>query len=196
MFFSNYKKPYRIIMGFIILVILIGGGYAVAYLVRYSATNEGVCEQCHPEHIEMWRNSKGHPADTTSCFECHSRGLKIIPKEWNIIKHARDQLVPPEYLADDELTSQRCLECHQDVLNLGYEVLKKVIKFTHRYHLGEGLDCVDCHRTATHEYIANGTNRPSISECLECHLKEFEGPPKNQRCLNCHEVMLAPGKTW
>lgn len=196
MSFPRYKKQFRIIAGLTVLVIVIGGGGVASYLVRYSATNELVCRQCHPEISELWRESKGHPADQTRCYECHSQGFEFAPKDWNAIKHARDQLVPPEYLADDELTSQRCLECHKDVLNLGYKVKKKVIKFNHRIHFGEGLNCVDCHRAAGHEYMEGGTNRPSVTECLECHLREFEGPPKNQKCLNCHDVMLAPGKSW
>jgi len=193
---SKYKKRFRVIFWLLVIVIVIGGSMGVAYLVRYSATHEQGCVRCHPEHLDLWRESKGHPASETACYECHSKGLDIIPKKWNIFKHARDQLVPPEYIADDELTSQRCLDCHLDVLNLGYRVKKKVINFTHRYHFGEGLTCVDCHRMAGHEYLTGSTNRPSISECLECHRREFEGPPKNQKCLNCHDVMLAPGKLW
>lgn len=192
---ARYKKQFRIIIGLIVLVIFIGMGSITAYLVRYSATNELVCRQCHPELSDLWKKSKGHPADQTRCYECHSRGFKFMPKGWNLLKHARDQIVPPEYLADDELTSQRCLDCHEDILDLGYKVKKKVINFNHRFHWGEGLDCVDCHRTAVHEYMTDGTNRPTIWECLECHIREFEGPPKNQKCLNCHDVMLAPGKS-
>jgi nitrate/TMAO reductase-like tetraheme cytochrome c subunit len=191
----KYKKQFRIISGLIALVIIVGGGGVASYLVRYSATSELVCRQCHPEISELWRESKGHPSDQTKCYECHSRGLEFTPKDWNAIKHARDQFVPPEYLADDTLTSRRCLECHKDVLNLGYKDIKKVIRFNHRIHDGEGLDCVDCHRQAAHEYMTGSSNRPSINECLECHLREFEGPPKNRKCLNCHEVMLAPGKS-
>ncbi|MFB0532115.1 MAG: hypothetical protein ACETVU_00430, partial [Desulfatiglandales bacterium] len=91
----RYKKQFRIIAGLIVLVVLIGGGGVASYLVRYSATNELVCRQCHPEISELWRESKGHPADQTRCYECHSQGLEFIPKDWNAIKHARDQFVPP-----------------------------------------------------------------------------------------------------
>ena len=196
MFLSKYKKQFRSIFWFSLIIIVLGGGLGVAYLVRYSSTNEKGCARCHPEQLDLWSKSKGHPAAETSCFQCHSKGLEIIPKQWNIIKHTRDQLVPPEYLADDVLTTQRCLDCHPEVLDLGYKAKKKVINFTHRYHFGEGLICVDCHRTTGHEYLTGGTNRPSISECLECHQREFEGPPKSQKCLNCHDVMLAPGKSW
>lgn len=192
----KYKKKGWVFLSLLILIVLIGGGSIGAYLIRYSGTNERVCGQCHPEIRELWQNSKGHPAGQTTCFQCHSPEGRIIPKGWNLVKHSRDQLVPPEYLADDILTSQRCLDCHKDVLDLGYKVKKKVIKFNHRFHHQEGLDCVECHRTSGHEYMRGGTNRPSISECLECHRREFEGPPKNQKCLNCHDVMLAPGKTW
>jgi hypothetical protein len=196
MFLSRYKKQYRIMFWLLLIIMAIGGGMGVAYLVRYSSTNEQECARCHPEHLELWSKSKGHPASETGCYQCHSKGLEIVPKQWNIIQHIRDQVVPPEYLADDELTAQRCLDCHPEVLDLGYKVKKKVINFTHRYHIGEGLTCVDCHRMAGHEYLSGGTNRPSISECLACHRREFEGPPKNQKCLNCHDVMLAPGKSW
>jgi hypothetical protein len=122
--------------------------------------------------------------------------MKILPSDWDLLRHARDQFVPPEYLADDELTSQRCLDCHKDVLEWGYQIKKKVIKYNHRIHRQEGLECVDCHRTAGHDYMTGSTNRPSIPECVECHIREFNGPPKSQKCLNCHEVMLAPGRTW
>jgi hypothetical protein len=189
-------KQLKILLLLTVIVILISGGAVVAYLVHYSATSQRLCAQCHPEHAELWKQSKGHPAETTSCHECHSESPRIMPVGWNIVKHTRDQLVPSEYLADDELTAKRCLECHEDILDVGYQVKKKVINFTHRIHFGESLSCVDCHRTAGHEYMINGTNRPHVTECLDCHIKEFLGPPKNQKCLNCHDVMLAPGKTW
>ena len=173
---------------------LVGGG--TAFLVRYSATSEKVCAQCHPDLIESWKNSAGHPSVSTTCYECHSKGIKLQPDSWNILAHARDQFVPPVYLADDELTSQRCMDCHLNVLDPGYTVKKKVIKFNHRIHYQDELECIECHRTAGHEYLSESTNRPSIPECIDCHYREMDGPPKNRKCLNCHEVMLAPGRTW
>ena len=191
----KFKKKFRLLFAFFILILLISAGYVTAFLVRYSATSERVCRQCHPEHSELWRKSNGHPWDQTSCFQCHSLEFTFKPEGWNVFQHFRDQLAPPEYLADDKLTTQRCLDCHLDVLELNYIVKKRVIQFNHRYHRDEGLECVDCHRSAGHEYMTEGTNRPSVTECLECHIREFEGPPKNQKCLNCHDVMLAPGKS-
>lgn len=193
---SRYKKRFWVILALsagLVLCILIG---AVAYLVRYSATSEKVCGQCHPELIEPWRNSSGHPAESTTCYECHSKGFKLSPESWNLLAHARDQFVPPIYMADDELTSERCMDCHLDVLNPGYDVQKRVIKYNHRVHFQDGLECVGCHRTAGHQYLSGGTNRPSIPECVDCHIREMNGPPKDRECRNCHEVMLAPGRVW
>lgn len=190
----KYKKPFWLIISLALFFSLLGGGYVAFRLIKYSATSERVCGQCHPDLIPLWRESKGHPAKQTRCYECHSWGMRVLPEGWNLFRHARDQLVPPQYLADDDLTSQRCLECHEDILGFGYSYKKEIIKFDHRFHMTEWLDCVDCHRSSGHEYMNEGTNRPTISECLECHRKEFEGPPKNQMCLNCHGVMLVPGK--
>lgn len=176
---NKYKKRFwTIILSMISFILLVVCG-GVGYFIHYSATNVSVCAQCHPELVDLWKNSNGHPAHSTSCFECHS-----------------NQFVPDEYSADDSLTSQRCLDCHEEVLELGYTVKKKVIKINHRIHRQEGLDCIMCHRNAGHEYLSGGTNKPSISECLLCHIREFDGPPKTLKCLNCHDVMLAPGRTW
>lgn len=191
----KYKKQFWVVISIGIVVLLIASLGLGVYLVRYSATNDRVCHQCHPDLKDLWQESKGHPAATTSCHECHSRGRKILPPDWHIPRHIRDQIAPPEYMADDSLTSDRCLDCHTDVLDLGYEIKKKVIKYTHRTHIFEGLVCVDCHRNTGHTYITRGTNRPSIDECRDCHLRELTGPPKSQKCFSCHDVILTPGQT-
>jgi hypothetical protein len=191
----RYKKQFWLVISIGIVVLLLAGGGLSIYLVRYSATSERVCSGCHPEIIALWKESNGHPADSTSCHECHSPGRTLLPSGLNIGRHIRDQIAPPEYLADDFLTTQRCLDCHPEVLGLGYEVKKKVIKFTHRYHIDEGVECVDCHRSAGHAFITGSTNRPGIKECRDCHIKELTGPPKSQECISCHDVILTPGKT-
>jgi len=194
--FPRYKKKFWLITALLAFVLLFGVAALSTYVLRFTGTSTRVCQSCHPELITLWRSSHGHPATKTSCFECHSHGRRILPDNWNIFRHVRDQISPPKYLADDELTSQRCLDCHEEVLNLGYEPKKKVIKFTHRYHIQEGMSCMDCHRNAGHEYMINGTNRPTVMECIKCHIKEFTGHPKSAKCLNCHDVILAPGKAW
>lgn len=191
----KYKKQFWAVVSIGIFIILCAGGGLSFYLIRYSATSDRVCFECHPELVDLWKNSNGHPADSTSCHECHSPGRKLLPSDWQIGKHVRNQIAPSEYSADDSLTSQRCQDCHADVLTLGYKVKKKVIKFTHRFHIEEGLECVDCHRTAGHAYMEGSSNRPGIEECRACHIKEFFGPPKSQKCLSCHDVILTPGRT-
>jgi len=176
---TKFRRRFWVIIGTLVLLICTAGGAAVLTLVRYSGRHERSCRQCHPLIYQLWKDSKGHPAQETSCFECHANS---------------HPMVPTEYLADDSLTADRCLGCHEDILDIGYEIKKKIVKFNHRQHIHEGMDCVDCHRSAGHEYMTDGTNRPSILQCQDCHFREFEGPPKNQKCLNCHDVMLAPGK--
>ena len=189
------KKRLLIIIGALgVLVVL--GGWGVGVYVRYSTTSPSVCQQCHTDHIEYWKGSNGHPADQTSCHECHYRKPGHLFKSGNPLTNVRDWLVPAEYTADDPVTSRLCLDCHEDILEQGYSVKKKVIEFNHRIHHSEGLDCMDCHRSSGHELMKNSTNRPGIRECLNCHRKEFQGPPRNMKCLNCHEVMLIPGRMF
>lgn len=176
---QKYKRNFWLILFLLLVAVLVVVGAVLGYLVHFSATDIIVCGQCHPDIVDLWKNSKGHPPPSASCSQCHAY-----------------HFVPSEYLADDPLTSQRCLDCHEDVLGLGYTVQKKVIQYNHRIHRQEGLDCIECHRNTGHEYLEGGTNRPSITECLPCHRKEFDGPPKQLACLNCHDVMLAPGRMW
>jgi hypothetical protein len=175
----RYKKRFWAILASLAGLVLIVGGGSIGYFAHFSAAHERVCAQCHPEIVDLWKNSKGHPADSTSCFQCHS-----------------DHFIPPEYSADDSTTTKRCLDCHEVVLEPGYALKKKVVKYNHRIHRQEDLECIDCHRSAGHQYMEGGTNRPSIAECMPCHLREFDGPPKSLDCLNCHDVMLVPGRMW
>lgn len=176
---TKYKPPFWAAVCILFFIVIVGGSSTVLTLVRLTGRHERSCKQCHPVIFQLWKESKGHPAQESGCFACHAE---------------RHSVVPSEYFADDDLTAKRCLECHENVLDFGYNIKKKVIKFNHRLHIHEGLDCVSCHRSAGHEYMTEGTNRPSIPQCRDCHLREFEGPPKNQKCLNCHDVLLAPGK--
>ncbi len=176
---TKFKRSFWIYVSFFFLIIFVGGSYIVLSLTRYSTRHERSCKQCHPEIYQLWKDSKGHPFRETSCFGCHSSSHLVVP---------------PEYLADDALTSERCLACHEVVLEYGYTFNKKIIKFNHRQHIHEGQKCVDCHRSAGHEYKTDGTNRPTIVECQDCHFREFEGLPRNQKCLNCHDVLLIQGK--
>lgn len=191
---SREKKINGRAVTVLIVVFLFAAAGGMAMLARYSSTNTAVCRSCHPEHTELWEHSHGHPAELTGCRQCHSRKFQAVPDGINILEHYRDQLAPPKYLADDQLTDQRCLDCHEDVLSWDYEVQKKIITFSHRIHAQEGLTCIDCHRTAGHVTRANATNRPTVWECVDCHRKEFQGPPANQKCLNCHDVLLIPGR--
>lgn len=176
---TKFKRSFWIIVSFFIMIIFFMGSFIVLSLARYSTRHELACKQCHPQIFQLWKDSKGHPSKETSCFACHS---------------SSHITVPPEYLADDDLTSEQCLYCHEDVLDYGYTFKKTIIKFNHRQHVHEGQNCVACHRSTGHEYMTDGTNRPTIVECQDCHFREFEGLPKNQKCLNCHDVLLVPGK--
>lgn len=189
------RKRLLITIGSLAAMALLGG-WGVGVMVRYSSTSPSVCQQCHPGYQGHWKDSNGHPADQTSCHECHYRKPRHLFRSGNPVATIRDWVVPAEYLADDDVTSRLCLDCHEEVLELGYRVKKKVIVFNHRIHHSEGLECMDCHRTTGHDPMKNATNRPGIRECLDCHRKEFQGPPKNMKCLNCHEVMLVPGRLF
>jgi len=192
---TRFKRPFWIVTLTSLVFVLAGTGALAVFLVHSSAASSKVCAQCHAEIVRLWENSKGHPSDQTKCFQCHSEKRRLLPDGWNLLRHFRDLAAPPEYSADDALTTQRCLDCHPEVIDSGYELKKKVVTFNHRIHHQEYLDCISCHRGAGHEYIEGTTNRPTVSECLDCHYKEFTGPPKSQKCLTCHEVILAPGRT-
>lgn len=176
---NTYRKRFWVVISLLILFIAAAGSAAVLSFVSYTGRHERSCRQCHPLIYQLWKDSQGHPAALTTCSQCHARGRTIAPAE---------------FLADDDLTAGLCLSCHEIVLDIGYEIQKQIVKFNHRRHIHEGMVCVDCHRASGHEYMTGGTNRPSIGECQGCHFREFQGPPENQNCLNCHDVLLAPGK--
>ena len=67
---------------------------------------------------------------------------------------------------------------------------KKLIKFSHKFHLEEvGAECTSCHPGAEESEKSSDNNLPTMDACGECHDVESE-----ENCKQCHisEEVLEP----
>ncbi len=142
----------------------------ILWLIQYSSSAPSVCVRCHREEGRLWRASRVHPVKV-GCEECH-RGERTMD-------------------ATPATLNAHCLRCHGEVRGQVWEALRTVpVKFSHRYHLQEGLVCTDCHRRIVHERSSPGTNRPLKADCLPCHLREMEWGEWRGACDRCHYIAL------
>ena len=97
---------------------------------------------------------------------------------------------------------QRCVGCHQVVLNDQPEVLKVLeywedeepipwirvhdlpdyVRFAHKPHIRAGVDCADCHGQVETMQAAVRVASLSMGWCLSCH----EERDVTRDCLACH----------
>jgi len=52
------------------------------------------------------------------------------------------------------------------------------IKYSHKLHIENGLECADCHANA---YKGEKATLPSIETCLECHEESLTGSPEEEK---------------
>ncbi|MDZ7262509.1 MAG: NapC/NirT family cytochrome c [candidate division KSB1 bacterium] len=164
------KKPLIILIVFFLVIVLIIAIPPIS-LVRHTTHSPSFCQDCHPEVVQQWQQSRVHPTSVT-CTDCHVSG-------W--------QPVPVTYEADSQTTLPNCENCH-DQQKTQKEVVKKIIKISHQIHLEElqkrnlKLNCLDCHWTVAHDNGVPATNRPTMRGCFtpNCH------PIEKETCQLCH----------
>jgi hypothetical protein len=89
-------------------------------------------------------------------------------------------------------STETCLDCHDaaDLADYGYEKMPKagqpILEFSHKQHLGEGMDCLQCHAdlvqdAAVGKDTAMETVNTSHASCAECHV-ETEAASACQQC--------------
>lgn len=180
----------------VFLAVLVGAGLVGFVLVaRTVNTHPGQCASCHPEMTQLFKESKAHPADRVTCFECHAQHPEL-PEGFNIGSYVRDLFIPEKYLSSDERLESHCLECHKSILKSEKEK-GKLIKVNHKVHLAKELEigekkvrlgCMDCHSTVAHDRTGSPTNRPLMAGCFAagCHEKDRN----KDSCLRCHYQVL------
>ena len=97
---------------------------------------------------------------------------------------------------------QRCVGCHQVVLNEQPEILKVLnyweneepipwvrvhdlpnyVRFAHKTHVRAGVDCADCHGNVAEMQAAVQVESLSMGWCVDCHKERHV----TRDCLACH----------
>ncbi len=171
------------------LVVVIGAGAGV-YGVRAFFGSEVMCASCHSDMDMSGTKDSGHP-DAASCWQCHENTVNNMAKKYGPMD-AVTNYVPHWFSTDDDMVNENCLRCHQEIQFDDYDDdSPKVIKVSHRKHMGEGLVCTDCHYNVAHNKNGDqGTYRPQKSDCYRCHLRDIEGSARDESCKKCHYIIL------
>lgn len=167
--FSDLSKIPKWKIALIIFIIAFAGIAAGAKYVQIVMTDEIYCLTCHAKerYVGFWEKSKIHP--DIKCADCHG-----LP----------EQLLKFDLSAKQVVSSKNCIRCHKDVTEsdqkIHFEFNKMSILIPHEKHLQKGILCTDCHSNIRHEKRKNGTYRPAMHNCFNCHPKE------ETSCTQCH----------
>jgi len=97
---------------------------------------------------------------------------------------------------DNNLPEDECHECHEEedfagkppkiVYTRDAATIPRsryAIEYSHKSHLGQGLNCMKCHESIPESSLASDSNLPLMDVCSECH----EVKPK--KCVTCHSAL-------
>jgi predicted CXXCH cytochrome family protein len=93
-----------------------------------------------------------------ACLDCHRPHAERAPGE--VVRFGPDGCVPCHH-PKAEIEAAACMKCHGDVTARTVTSFRG--EFSHKAHLGQGLECGTCHE------IKAGDPRPAKSVCAQCH---------------------------
>jgi len=127
-------------------------------------------------------------SDLSECADCHSSVTESVSLDDRLLPDHEDCVNCHE--VDNE---EECNTCHIDEI---YEPLiqtKSELIFSHKDHISDELDCVNCHKDfASIDYSAEAEQKtPPMELCVTCHSPEETAPGF---CESCHisTVNLVP----
>ena len=189
---KNFDDLLSLVLVIAAVLIILGavGGLIGVYSARAFFGSSPMCISCHDDMDMVGEYESGHPM-AGFCYNCHERTPELIEEQDGGLTKIV-QFVPHWFSANDDIMNRNCNRCHTDVLNDIYsDDSPKVIKISHKKHIGEGLVCTDCHSNVAHNKSGEeGTYRPQKSDCYRCHLRDIEGSARNESCQECHYIIL------
>ncbi len=132
----------------------------IAFSHRLHAEQGATCRLCHPS---ARRESKAGLPSSSACMVCHEK----LPVESTDLGrlfefHQRSEVIP--WVRQTALAADTF--------------------FSHRYHLGAGAHCSDCHGKVEERDTLTDQEPMSMAVCVGCHLSD--GVPTD--CGFCHTL--------
>jgi hypothetical protein len=174
-------QPLQAVRRFLLVLLFVAAGVAAAILItraRLLASPEQPLAYSHQTHVEAG----------IQCLYCHTQATRSIIAG-----------IP---------SVERCMGCHQ-VISAEDETVRLLasyweqgeaipwvrvdyqpdfVYFSHRPHLGAGVNCETCHGDVGTMDEARPTQSMDMGWCLECHKEqEPEHVTRLLDCLACHK---------
>ncbi len=171
----------KILVAFLLLVIIIGGGLAAFKMYDFTQNNPKFCVSCHlmQSAYDAWATSEHKDIN---CHECHQISIAEQNRLLLSFIFLRPKSVPDRH-GKTIVSWKFCVECHWET-NKKHPEAKKINKSpSHaKHYFMEQIECAKCHGYVTHKFIAEERF------CVRCHEgKEVHGVGMEQlACLNCH----------
>jgi hypothetical protein len=131
---------------------------------KFHIQDSGVeCAVCHHAASTSTRSADNLMGDHESCTSCH----------------------------EGEITD-KCGYCHVDPENIvSIENPERELIFSHENHVGNNIECTQCHSGLENVEYASQENMPEMELCVSCHKEETVA----DECGTCHTdfVSLLPG---
>ena len=172
---SSRERRTRIVIASGLALLTFVSTWYVTGTVQYCGTS------CHNEDGVVI-GIRDTPHADISCIACHESGTVMgVPADIadraryiyaNLLEAIREESPAITGLGD------RCLKCHETILEEVAEMEDTGIRVSHAEPLAAGMACEDCHTTSAHSASVTTGMQP----CIECH----DGVQADSECSLCH----------
>lgn len=152
----------------------------------------------YPEFDESYDTWSTSVHANVACQSCHvepdraariAYGARMLSEFYiSLVDAGREPALFPKP------TSAACSDCHIDLRTVSPS---GDLNIPHRAHVDVlEMECIECHRFLVHAAGPEGSNRPPMAGCLECH----DGVVAKSECVSCHTDKDEPdthlAETW
>lgn len=157
----------RVIMTWIVFSGL-GVAFLVAVAVGYTATVLPGCASCHMTG-SFGSETLASPHADVACVGCHVDNTMTgrVSFAFRELFHMVVPIVDDLDRSYAEVPSERCKQCHMDILDSGIRGVRG-LRMQHVTCVG-GSDCTDCHSLTAHGAATVWPRTAQMEGCYECH---------------------------
>lgn len=114
------------------------------------------------------------------CKDCHTKAPTSISLADNL-----NPLMKDCEACHDIKSESNCKQCHYDKVYKPLVPTTKELRFSHKYHMDQGKQCIDCHEGVSFVKLSgeSASSFPSMEKCYSCH----DSKKATNNCSACHQ---------
>lgn len=162
-------------------VVIVSAASLLTALVLVFSSGSMSSQACQACHSEVATDHALSAHGSLECSRCHrASGLVGVVDLRVRMLGMLSGTLGGQARSASVVDSSRCLECHEELLEITVEV--DGLRMSHAEPVNAGFSCSECHGQGFHPAVRQAAGRIDMGECLRCHVVSVASAD----CETCH----------